>query len=218
MARSAFGRVWEREVLCRLLDHGMRGVEPVRAEVAGQARGRVLELGIGTGASLPHLGPGVEELVAVEPASELAAIARERVGRWAAERGAKGTVIEGSATRPLPLEDGSFDGVLILFVLCSIEKVDATLAQAHRLLKPGGALLLAEHVAADADPVPHPARERAQRLIRPAWKLALGGCDPHKSLDAVLARSGFDVRGLEHRELDLPWVVRSGLVGRAPRR
>lgn len=205
-------------MLSRLLDHGMRGVEPIRAEVVAGARGRVLELGIGTGASLPHYGEGVTELVAVEPAEELAGIARERVGRWAAARGHAAQVIDGSATRPLPLDAGSFDAVVILFVLCSIEKLDAALEQAHRLLAPHGALLLAEHVAADADPTPHRARDRAQRLIRPVWKAALGGCDPHKSLDAALARHGFDTSQLSRRELDLPWVVRSGLVGRAPKR
>ena len=63
-----------------------------------------------------------------------------------------------------------------------------------------------------------PPRGRVQRLVSPAWKLALAGCDPHKSLDGTLERHGFDVAGLEDRELGLPWVVRSGLVGSAVRR
>ncbi len=217
MASSSIGKLWEREILSRLLDHGMRGVAPIRHEVLAKVGGRVLEIGFGTGASLPHYGAEVDELVAIEPASELAAIGRARLERWSQDTGHRGSLHELSATRPLPLDAGSFDAVVILFVLCSIERLDAVLEQAHRLLTPTGAIFLAEHVAADADPAPHPLRERTQRLIRPAWKLALGGCDPHKSLDAALMRNGFDVRALERRELDLPWVVRSGLVGRAPR-
>ena len=215
---SALSRFWEREVLSRALEHGMRGVEPIRAELAGRAQGRVLELGIGTGASLPHLGSKVEEFVAVEPAPELAAIARTRLERWSVERRRPGRLLEASASRPLPLDPGSFDTVLVLFVLCSIDRLEETLGQAHRLLAPGGALLLAEHVAADDDPTPHPLRARAQQLLRPAWRLALGGCDPHKSLGPALERCGFDTTGLVRRELGLPWLVRSGLVGRAARR
>lgn len=211
---STMSDVWEREVLSRLLDCGMRGVDPVRHEVLAPVTGRVLELGFGTGASLPHYGPGVTELVAVEPATQLAAIGRARLEQFAAERSVPTSLLTASATRPLGLDAGSFDTVVILFVLCSIKHVDEALAQAHQLLRPGGSLVLAEHVAADADTV----RAQAQRLVRPAWKLALGGCDPHKSLDGTLERHGFDVAGLEHRELGLPWVVRSGLVGSALRR
>ncbi len=217
MASSGIGKLWEREVLSRLLDHGMRGVEPIRHEVLEGVSGRVLEIGFGTGASLPHFGPAVKELVAVEPASELAAIGRDRMARWSAAHGAKSSLLETSATRPLPLDEASFDAVVILFVLCSIERLDAVLEQAHRALRPDGALFLAEHVAAEADPSPHRVRARAQRLVRPAWKLALGGCDPHKSLDTALERNGFDTTMLSRRELALPWVVRSGLVGRAAR-
>ena len=215
---SAVSDVWERGVLSRVLEYGMRGVDPVRHEVLAPVQGRVLELGFGTGASLPHYGPGVTELVAVEPAIQLAAIGRARLERFAAERSVPASLLTASATRPLGLDAGSFDTVVILFVLCSIKHVDEALAQAHQLLRPGGSLVLAEHVAAGTDTAPERARGQVQRLVSPAWKLALAGCDPHKSLDGTLARHGFDVAGLEHRELGLPWVVRSGLVGSAVRR
>ena len=208
---SRVADLWEREALSRLLEYGMRGVDPVRREVLSAATGRVLELGFGTGASLPHYGREVSELVAVEPATQLAAIGRERLQRFASERSVP-------ATRPLPLDAGSFDTVVILFVLCSIERLDEALAQTRRMLRPGGSVVLAEHVAAEGSSRVMRARAGVQRLVRPAWKLALGGCDPHKSLDGALERHGFDVSGLERRELSLPWVVRSGLVGRAVKR
>ena len=218
MAKTAFGTLWERQVLSRVLDWGMRGVEPTRQDVLKPVRGRVLEIGFGTGSSLPYYGPDIEELVAVEPATGLAQIGRSRLNQWSNERNTKASLIEQSATWPLPVDAESFDSVVILFVLCSVERLDELLAQAHRALKPNGSIFLAEHVAADKDPQPHPYREKAQRIIRPAWRLALGGCDPHKSLDGVLERNGFDSSHLQHTELDLVWVVRSGLVGKAPKR
>ena len=215
---SRVADLWEREALSRLLEYGMRGVDPVRREVLSAATGRVLELGFGTGASLPHYGREVSELVAVEPATQLAAIGRERLQRFASERSVPASLLEASATRPLPLDAGSFDTVVILFVLCSIERLDEALAQTRRMLRPGGSVVLAEHVAAEGSSRVMRARAGVQRLVRPAWKLALGGCDPHKSLDGALERHGFDVSGLERRELGLPWVVRAGLVGRAVKR
>lgn len=207
MSRSAIGRLYEREVLSRLLDHGMRGVDGVRAELAAPLTGRVLELGFGTGAMLPFYGAGVTELVAVEPASELAAIARRRL----AESGRAHQLIEASATRPLPLDAGSFDVVVVAFVLCSVERTAELLGEVHRVLKPGAPLVLAEHVEGSG------ARRRAQRAIRPLWRAALGGCDPAKDTAALVRAAGFDTTALERRELELPWIVQSGLVGRALR-
>ena len=207
MARSAIGRVYEREVLSRLLDHGMRGVDGVRAEIAAPLTGRVLELGFGTGAMLPFYGSGVTELVAVEPASELAAIARRRL----AESGRAHQLIEASATRRLPLDAESFDAVVVAFVLCSVERTTELLTEARRVLKPGASLTLAEHVEGTG------ARRRAQHAVRPLWRAALGGCDPAKDTASLVRAAGFDTTALERRALALPWVVGSGLVGRAPR-
>lgn len=218
MAASTLGKLWEREVLSRLLEHGMRGVDPIRHEVLRDVRGRVLEIGFGTGVSLPHYGSEVRELIAVEPATELAAIGRARLERFGAERAVRTSLVEASASRALPIDAASVDAVVILFVLCSVKHLSPLLDEMHRVLVPGGAIHLAEHVAADDDPTPHRARARTQRLVRPAWKLALGGCDPHRSLEGPLTQAGFDTEGLARRELDLPWIVRSGLVGHALRR
>lgn len=205
MARSAIGRLYEREVLSRLLDHAMRGVDDVRAEIVRPLSGRILELGFGTGATLPFYGAGVSELVAVESAGELAAIARRRL----LESGRAHQLVEASASRPLPLDAASFDAVVVAFVLCSVERTPELLAEVRRLLKPGAPLVLAEHVEGEGG------RRRAQHAIRPIWKPLLGGCDPAKDTAALVRAAGFDTSALERRELRLPWIVGSGLVGRA---
>jgi ubiquinone/menaquinone biosynthesis C-methylase UbiE len=198
----------------------MRGVEPLRSELLRGVRGRVLELGFGTGSNLPHYpatatrpeaGTGlITELVGVEPAEGLAQLAKERMSAWSAETGIATRVEVASGSRPLPFDPASFDTVVITFVLCSVRDPRAMLDEARRLLAPGGSLVVAEHVGA-----PRGLRRTAQRAIRPAWRALLGGCDPLGDARGALEQAGFDTSELEDRPIDLPWIVATGLVGRA---
>ncbi|HEY8375940.1 MAG TPA: methyltransferase domain-containing protein [Nannocystis sp.] len=204
--RSSLGNWYERHVLAWILDNTMTKVEPLRAELLAPARGRVLEIGFGTGANLPHYPAAVTELVAVEPSHGLAAVARERLRAW----GRPAEVLEVSGSRPLPFPDASFDAVVLTFVLCSVKRVPELLAEARRLLRPGAPLFVAEHVLARP-----PIQRAVQRAIRPLWKLCLGGCDPARDTRALLQRAGFTTDQLRDITLGLPWVVRPGLLGLA---
>lgn len=197
---------YERVVLARILDRGMRGVDPLRGELLAPATGRVIEIGFGTGANLPYYPPAVTSLVAVEPSEGLAVHARRRLAAW----GRPFEVLVQSGSRPLPLPDAAFDTAVITFVLCSARRVPELLAETRRLLRPGGALLLAEHIAA----APGPLRS-LQHLLRPAWQACLGGCDPTRDPREALIAAGFSVGELHTRPLDMPLPVRPGLLGRA---
>jgi ubiquinone/menaquinone biosynthesis C-methylase UbiE len=212
-ARRQLQRSFQKHVLSRLLDDGMRGVEPLRDELLGDVGGRVLEIGFGTGANLPYYRgrtAGMTELVAIEPAEGLAELAKERLEAWSSRTGVTGRLEVVSGTRPLPLPDASFDVVVITFVLCSVRHPGAMLAEARRVLAHGGQLVIAEHVAAPAG-----VKRTTQRVVRPAWKALLGGCDPLTDARTSLERAGFDTTALVDRRLELPWVVSTGLVGRA---
>lgn len=206
---SGLKQTWEREVMGRLLDHGMAGVDPLRADLLRDVSGRVIEIGFGTGANLPFYPPAVRELVAVEPSLGLADRARPRLDAW----GRPHSIVTASASRPLPLDARSFDAAVVTFVLCSVKEVRPVLDEIARLLAPGAPVYLAEHVAAAAGPM-----RVAQRAVRPAWKAVLGGCDPARETRALLDEAGWDTRTLRDVRLELPLPVRSGLVGvaRAP--
>ena len=118
-----------------------------RAWVADRVEGRTLEVGIGTGLNLPHYAPGAE-LVGLDPEPEMLALARRR----ADELGRAVTLVEGSAMA-LPFPDGSFDSVVCTFVLCGVPDDRSAVAEMVRVLRPGGRLLLADHVVATAWPV-----------------------------------------------------------------
>lgn len=118
-----------------------------RAWVCGRVEGRTLEVGIGTGLNLPHYAAGVD-LVGLDPEPSMLAVAQER----AAELGQAVRLVEGDAMG-LPFEDASFDTVLCTFVLCGVPDDRTALGEMLRVLRPGGRLLLADHVVATARPV-----------------------------------------------------------------
>lgn len=115
-----------------------------REWVCGRAIGDTLEIAVGTGLNLPHYGPDVH-LVAVDRDQELLAEAHRR----ATSLGMDCTFHTADALS-LPFPDASFDSVVCTFAMCEVADVDRALAEAARVLRCGGRLLLADHVTSDA--------------------------------------------------------------------
>ncbi|MEJ7584387.1 MAG: class I SAM-dependent methyltransferase [Acidimicrobiales bacterium] len=97
--------------------------------------------------------------------------------------------VERASADALPFPDASFDTVVATLVLCSVPDQPAALAELRRVLRPGGALVFLEHVAAED----RPKRLRWQRRIEPVWKRLAGGCHLTRvTADAIVA-AGFDL-------------------------
>jgi ubiquinone/menaquinone biosynthesis C-methylase UbiE len=154
-----------------------RGLGRWRAWLARGTTGRTLDLGAGTGRTLPLLPSGARG-VGVDP--NAAALARAR-------RRAPGVPLVVARAEALPFRDGAFDTVLAGLVLCSVADPDAALAEARRVLRPGGALRLLEHVRAVG------LVGRLQDLVQPAWTALSGGCHPNRETEQAVARAGFEV-------------------------
>lgn len=171
------------------------------------AQGRVLEVGVGTGLSLEHYPP-VDELVAVDPSEPMLRRARRR----AAELGRDVTFVLASA-EALPFPDGSFDTVVTLAVLCTVDDTERALAEIKRVLRPDGRLILLEHVRAADEGL---ARWQ-DRLERP-WGLFAGGCHPNRRTLEAIEAAGFDVTQVGHEDLPgIPRLVRPNVMGVAIR-
>lgn len=183
-------------------------VDPLRRAVAARARGRVLEIGAGTGLNFA-LYPESVEVVAVERAPGMRERATSRARH--ADVRARVTVVDGNA-QALAFDAASFDTVVSTFVLCSVPKLARALGEARRVLKPGGTFALVEHVRS-----PEARTARWQARIRPVWQTVFGGCDPTRDVAAELARAGFDTTELERVNLPLPWLAKPGVVGVARR-
>lgn len=166
-----------------LYDAYMAVVEPFglgrwrRWLVAG-ARGRVLDVGTGTGRDLP-LFPEGTRVVGLEPWLPLLAAARHR---------APGAPLVVGDAQALPFAAGSFDTVTSGLVFCSVADPILGLAEVRRVLAPGGELRMLEHVRHA-----RPLVARLQDLVQPAWTWCAGGCHPNRDTEANVERAGFHI-------------------------
>jgi ubiquinone/menaquinone biosynthesis C-methylase UbiE len=118
-----------------------------RPWACSRVTGRTLEVAVGTGLNLPHYPPGVE-LVGLDLSREMLAIAHAR----AEELGKQIALTEGDA-QELPFLDAQFDSVVCTFSLCNVPDVDRTVAEMKRVLRPGGRLILVDHVGSPVKPI-----------------------------------------------------------------
>ncbi|MDQ4095241.1 MAG: class I SAM-dependent methyltransferase [Actinomycetota bacterium] len=152
-----------------------------RRWACGRARGDVLEVAIGTGLNLAHY-PEDARLVGLDLVPEMLALARRR----AEELGRSVDLREGDA-HDLPFADASFDSVVCTYSLCNIPDERRAIAEMKRVLRPGGELLLVDHVRSTAAPL-----RWAQRAIEAASIRFEGEHMTRRPFPHVVA-AGFDV-------------------------
>jgi ubiquinone/menaquinone biosynthesis C-methylase UbiE len=175
-------------VLPRLCDLSMRNdrLRPYRERVIGAADGRVLEIGVGSGLNLPFYGATVREVLALEPAPKLLAMARR-----VPDPGMPVSFIEASG-ESIPLDDQSVDTVVTTWTLCTIPEATAAIAEMRRVLKPHGKLLFVEHGLA-----PDASVRRWQDRLTPIWRRISGGCHLNRPIRSLIEGGEFSVERLE---------------------
>ena len=124
-------------------------------------------------------------MIAVEPEPFL----REKATQ-AASRGSVSIEVVAGDAEHLPAEDRSVDAVVL--VLCSVPDQALALAEAKRVLRPGGELRVYEHVVAEHR-IPRALQEAAQATF---WPRAFGNCHPARDTLAALEAAGFDTGGV----------------------
>lgn len=156
---------------------------PARGWAIGQARGRVVEIAVGSGLNLPLYGPDVEGIIGVDLSEGMLELARRKV----ADGGLDRVELRRGDVQALDLPDTCADTVVSTFTFCTIPDPGLAAAEAFRVLVPGGRFVLAEH---------GPSTNRVGRaLMRAAEPLTLRFGADHLTRDPVpyLESAGFTV-------------------------
>jgi ubiquinone/menaquinone biosynthesis C-methylase UbiE len=170
-----------------------------RRWVCSRAAGEVLEVAVGTGLNLPFYPPGIR-LTGVDLSSGMLAVARERAAALGSD-----VVLREADAQALPFPEASFDTVVCTLSLCAVPDERLVVGEMRRVLRPGGRLLLLDHVGSPWWPV-----WAAQRLLE-AFTARSGEYQTRRPLPIVQA-AGLEVT--ESERLKLGTVERVAAVRR----
>lgn len=166
---------------------GTRLLARHRAALIPAARGKVLEIGIGSALNLDYYSAtSVSSLTGIDPSQQLLGYAAKR-----AKRVAFPVELIPARAESLPLPDTVFDTVVVTFSLCTIPDLAASLGELRRVLKPDGRLLFCEHGLAPDASVQH-----WQQRIDPLWGKIAGGCHLSRNIPELLDDAAFRVTEL----------------------
>ncbi|HEY0392078.1 MAG TPA: class I SAM-dependent methyltransferase [Solirubrobacterales bacterium] len=179
-----------------LYDRGLKateeaGLRQMRREALAQASGLTLDIGAGTGANAGLFPSSVSELVMVEPDPHMFKKLQAKLGGT----GERVSSVRAPAER-LPFADDSADTVVFTLVLCTVPNLQAALAEAARVLRPGGKLLFVEHVRSR-----HPDLARWQDRLEGPWRFLADGCHCNRDTVAAIEASPFELEFVEHDRL-----------------
>ena len=186
-----------------------KAIRERRTQLAEGLDGVVVEVGCGSGTAFEHYPAGVTQVIAVEPEPSL-----RREAETAARAAPVPVEVRPGTASQLPVDDASADAVVFSLVLCSVPDQAAALAEAARVLRPGGELRYFEHVA---EPAGTRGRGWQEWLDHSGvWPKVGAGCHVARDTGVAIRAAGFTVEREQDENLAPPLVpVRRHLLGRA---
>lgn len=159
-----------------------------RKKVVPLAKGRVLEIGIGSGLNLQFYdSSNVEYIWGLDPSAQMRNMAEKRAINSQFE-----VEFIGLSGNEIPLESNSVNTVLVTYTLCTIPDVVQALSEMSRVLMPGGELIFCEHGLAPDEDV-----RRWQNRMNPIWKRMGGGCNLNRPIPNLIEQGGFKINNIE---------------------
>jgi len=182
---------YENRILPHIIDRAcsMGQIMKLRSQLVPQARGLVLEVGMGSAINMEFYDTDKVKMVyGLEPSAGMRRKAQSNLAKspvtveWLDLPGEK-----------IPLDDESVDTVLLTFTLCTIPDWNTALKQMFRVLKPGGELLFLEHGESPDEGI-----RKWQNRITPGWKKLAGGCHLNRNIAQLIRDAGFEITELEN--------------------
>ena len=173
-------------------------IDKQRSKIIPLAKGRVLEIGIGSGLNLPHYDAAhVSTVIGVDPDAHIWARGQNR-------RNAANFPIEriGLSGEDIPMESETADTVVVTYSLCTIPDPVKALREMRRILKPGGNILFSEHGKA-----PDAAIHKWQKRIDPIWGKLAGGCHSGRDIPDIFRQADLEFETLEEMYIPGPKVL-----------
>jgi ubiquinone/menaquinone biosynthesis C-methylase UbiE len=182
--------LYEKYILPKITEFLCSG-KPImyqRKKVVPLAKGRVLEIGIGSGLNLQFYdSSNVEYIWGLDISAQMRKMAEKRAKSIQSK-----VEFIGQSGNEIPLESNSVDTVLVTYTLCTIPDVGQALSEMSRVLMPGGELIFCEHgLAPDKDV------RRWQNLMNPIWKRMGGGCNLNRPIPNLIEQGGFKINNIE---------------------
>jgi ubiquinone/menaquinone biosynthesis C-methylase UbiE len=165
-----------------------------RARLLAALDGQVLDVGAGTGANIPHY-QRPSQVTAAEPDP---AMCRRLTAKAATAR--VPVEVTSDTAEALRHPDATFDAVVFTLVLCSVADPGRALAEARRVLRPGGRLIVLEHVRGTGS------LARWQDRLTPLWSLVNAGCHLNRDIAAAIESAGFTIENAEAFDPLPRWV------------
>ena len=183
------------------------GMRRRRRELVADSRGRVIEIGAGTGLNVQHYPDNIDELVLIEPEPGM----RRKLTRRLERVGRTARIVDASALC-LPFADASVDPVVSARVLCTVPDPQGALREIARVLRPDGQLLFIEHIRSHSRIL----AAYQDMLLRP-WRGFAGGCVCNRPTLELMHACGFTVHADAAVWHGMPAIVHPLAIGRATR-
>ncbi len=176
--------LYARFVYPKLMERALSGaaVTSRRREHLAELRGKILEIGFGTGLNLPCYPSGTERITAVDPNPGLLSLAAEKIKT-------SGVAVDfhAASAEALPFAPDSFDCVVSSWTLCSVGDLERGLAEVRRVLKEDGRFFFLEHARSPIRWI-----RTLQAVCTPFFKLVGDGCHLNRDFETRIAAAGFE--------------------------
>ena len=203
------GSLYEKYLLPKMLDCccSTKPINYQRNKVVPYAKGKILEIGIGSGINIPFYKKSqIEKLYGLDPSEELNHMALKVANKHNLD-----VEFLLSGAEEIPLPSNSIDTILITYTLCTMPDLNSSMSEMKRVLKDDGNFLFCEHgIAPDLNIV------KWQNRINPIWGKLFGGCNINRDIPNILKENGFKINTLDQMYLpSTPKIVGYNYWGEA---